>query len=166
MTSPNMVGSYQSGLVPVAGLSIALLMGCGDSSPSKSKARSSAVTVPIISGDELASKVEQSCRPVVVEVGVPMGCFRCNDMRPQYDQLADTFSEEINFFRVDFNASANIASQYGATICPSYVVFSNGEPVACYRYPTSMDLLASKLGESVHAFTSSAPSSSDQEDAL
>lgn len=119
----------------------------------------------MISGDELASKVEKSIRPVVVEFGVPMGCFRCNDMRPQYDQLADTFSEEVSFFRVDFNASANIASKYGATICPSYVVFSNGEPVACYRYPTSMDLLANKLGESVPVFTNSTPSSSDQEGA-
>ncbi|MCA9109685.1 MAG: hypothetical protein KDA52_07045 [Planctomycetaceae bacterium] len=165
MTSPNMVGSYQSRLVSVAGISISLLMGCSDPSPSKSKARSSAVTVPIISGDELASKVEQSRRPVVVEFGVPIGCFRCNDMRAQYDQLADTFSEEISFFRVDFNASANIASKYGATICPSYVVFSSGKPVDCYRYPTSMDLLASKLGKSVPVFTSSAPSSLDQESA-
>lgn len=146
-------------LVSVAGLAFVLLTGCGDNAPVKSSPRSSAVTIPIISGDDLISQVAQDTRPMVVEFGVPMGCYRCNDMRPEFDRLARMFSAEISFVRVDFNASAPLASKYGATVCPSYVVFSGGERVACYQYPTSADLLGSELGKLIGPLPSSATES-------
>ena len=137
-------------LVAVVGLGITLLRGCGESSLPQSQSRPAGASVPVISADELESVVKQSTRPVVVEFGVPMGCFRCNDMRPRFDQLAENYSEEARFIRVDFNAAGQLATKYGATVCPSYVVFSNGESVACRTYPTSVDLVASDLDRLAH----------------
>lgn len=99
-----------------------------------------------ISGDDLAAAVSESPVPVVVEFSVPVGCFRCNDTRPQFERLAGSFADRAKFVRVDFNQSSALAASLGATVCPSYVLFDrDGVPAACIRYPTSGDLIAAEI---------------------
>lgn len=99
-----------------------------------------------ISGNDLAAVVSESSVPVVVEFSIPVGCFRCNDTRPQFERLAGTFDDRARFVRVDFNQSSALAASLGATVCPSYVVFDrHGVPAACLRYPTSGDLIAAEI---------------------
>ena len=147
-----------------AGVCIALLAGCAEA-PSRldSRAPRSAETIRTIAAGELERTVKDSRRPVVVEFGVGAGCFRCNDMRPHYEQLAETFAEGVQFVRVDINAASAAASKYGATVCPSYVVFAHGDPVACCRYPTSADLLEREIEQALRAIPDADPTTSEPE---
>ena len=66
-------------------------------------------------------------------------------MRPQVAHLADEFDGQTKVVRVDFNAHRQLAAQYGADICPTYVLFNDGKPVVTRCYPTSADLLAADI---------------------
>jgi len=59
-------------------------------------------------------------------------------------------------FGVDFNANASLVAQLGGTICPTYVLFQNGEPVLTRSYPISMDLLEGEVARLTVGQTSNA----------
>ncbi|MBB76909.1 MAG: hypothetical protein CMJ75_20585 [Planctomycetaceae bacterium] len=105
---------------------------------------------PIVSSTELKSLVQQSDRPLLVEFGVNDGCFRCDRMKPAIARLVQRFEGRADVVRVDFNANRQSAAQYGATICPSYIVFNRKTIVSTRSFPTSTDLVAIDL-ESVMA---------------
>lgn len=164
MTSCMNTRSSLQRLMSAAGFCLALLAGCAETtSRLDSRTRGSDRTIPTITSDELEQTVEHSDRPVVVEFGVPAGCYRCNDMRPHYDRLAETFSDGVHFVRVDFNTASHVASKFGATVCPSYVVFAHGNPVACCQYPTSADILAREIEQAAHEIAEPAQFASEVE---
>lgn len=164
MTSCMNTRSSLQRLTAAAGFCLALLAGCAES-PSRldSRTRGSDRTIPTITSDELEQTVEHSDRPVVVEFGVGAGCYRCNDMRPHYERLAETFSDGVYFVRVDFNTASHVASKFGATVCPSYVVFARGDPVACCQYPTSADLLTREIEHALRPIRNSDESTAEPE---
>lgn len=101
--------------------------------------------LPVVSGTELKSLLARSEHPVLVEFGVSFGCFRCDQMQPQMPLLAQRFEDRLDVIRVDFNTNRQLASQFGATICPSYVLFDDSRVVAARSFPTSADLIASDV---------------------
>ena len=109
------------------------------------KGTANLVDVPVISGAELETLIRQSSQPVLVEFGVDFACHRCDQMKPQIIQLAQQFEGQAKIVRVDFNANHQTAIRYGATICPSYVIFDKTRPVRTRGFPTSADLLSLDL---------------------
>ena len=101
--------------------------------------------VPAVMASEFSELTQSSEKPVLVEFSVTSGCFRCDAMRSQLQQLADDVKDQVQIVRMDFNANQSLAESLGATVCPSYVLFANGQPAWVQNYPTSSDLLSSRL---------------------
>ena len=101
--------------------------------------------LPVVSGEELDSLIRHSKLPVLVEFGVHFGCVRCDQMQSEMIYLAQQYEGQATVVRVDFNAHRQTAVRYGATICPSYVVFDRSHAVRTRSFPTSADLLATDL---------------------
>lgn len=102
--------------------------------------------LPVVSASDLEMRVQRSERPLLVEFGVNFGCNRCDQMRPEMTRLARELEGRADVVRVDFNANRQLTAQFGATICPSYVLFHQGQVVAKRSFPMSADLLAADLG--------------------
>ena len=125
---------------------LTLLSGCSESkSTKKASTRNLAPPVPVVDASELKELVKSSKEPVLVEFSVMTGCFRCNDMRPQVQQLLGNLEGRAEVVRLDFHSNQALAASLGATVCPSYVFFSNGKPLWTQNYPTSGGLLSNKV---------------------
>lgn len=121
--------------------------------------------IPVVSRAELHELVQQKDELVLVEFGVNFGCVRCDDMRPQIARLADEFENRAKVVRVDFDANRQLAAQFGADICPSYVLFRDGELVVTRSHPISADLIAADLDAAVRRQDHSTPTVSESGDA-
>ena len=115
--------------------------------------------LPYISSAELKAAMAEQERPILVEFCVPVGCFRCDEMRPQINQLALDKSDSIEVVRVNLNHERALAIGLGVKVCPTYIAFDNGQPVFSIAYPTSADLIASDLDRMVVASTTVGPAS-------
>ncbi|MEM7454863.1 MAG: thioredoxin domain-containing protein [Planctomycetota bacterium] len=101
--------------------------------------------LPEVSGAELASYVADSQRPVLVEFGVDYNCGRCESMKPDVLQLAEKYKTGASVVRVNFTANVDLVTELGGNVCPTYVLYNQGEPVMVRSHPTSYDLLESDL---------------------
>lgn len=99
--------------------------------------------------DELRKLVETSQRPVLVEFSVLSGCYRCDDMRSPIRQKAAELQQQADVVRVDFNLNQTLAQEVGATVCPSYVVYSGGQVASVRMWPTSADFVADDVRAAV-----------------
>ena len=127
---------------------VSVVAGCDSKSVRLSthdRGDSSESYLSVISGAEFETQVRRSERPVLVEFGVNFGCDRCDQMRPEMVRLAREFEGLADVVRIDFNSNRQLAAQFGATICPSYVLFDHGQVVTQGSFPTSADVLASDL---------------------
>ena len=125
------------------------LVGC-DTSPTSGPMtaidyRAGEQALPVVSGAELDSLIRHSKLPVLVEFVVDFGCPRCDQMKSEMAHLAQQYEGQATVVRVDFNAHRQTAVRYGATICPSYVVFDRSHAVRTRSFPTSADLLSTDL---------------------
>ena len=135
-------------IVLAALLAVSLVGGCGpNTSPpiSLDRVNNSESDLPVVSGAELETRVQRSECPLLVEFGVDFGCYRCDQMRHEMTSLAREFEGRADVLRVDFNRNRRLAASFGATICPSYVLFDQGQVVTKRSFPTSADLLAADL---------------------
>ena len=71
-------------------------------------------------------------------------------MREPIDRLASDRREGLKVRRVNLNRYPQLLWEFGVTGCPSYVAFRDGKEVFRAAYPTSADLIASGLDESLH----------------
>lgn len=101
--------------------------------------------LPVVRGTELEAYVAKSGKPVLVEFGVDFNCPRCQQVKSDVVQLGDRLAEQVDVVRVDFNANASLVFQLGGTICPTYVLFKDGNPVLTRSFPVSMDLLEGEV---------------------
>lgn len=129
-------------LIGVAAMT--LLVGCQDTATPHIEATIES-SVPYITAAELAEKMAEEDRVLLVEFCVPLGCFRCEEMQNQIDQLASDMQDRVFVCRVNLNSEHALASQLGVTVCPSYIVFEKGREVFRVAYPTSGDLIAAQL---------------------
>ena len=102
-------------------------------------------SLPVVRGSELSAFVENSDLPVLVEFGVDYQCERCARMRSDIVDLGQRFEGRVNVVRVDYNANVQMVAELGGTICPTYVFFKDGKPVQTESFPTSADMLQSRL---------------------
>ncbi|APZ94876.1 thioredoxin domain-containing protein [Fuerstiella marisgermanici] len=99
--------------------------------------------------DELRELVDTSERPVLVEFSVLSGCYRCDDMRSPIRQKAAELQQQADVVRIDFNLNHTLAQNVGATVCPSYVVYSEGKVASVRTWPTSADFVAEDVRAAV-----------------
>lgn len=102
-------------------------------------------SLPIVRGSELRDYVAASELPVLVEFGVDYQCERCRQMKQSIVELGDKFEGRASIVRVDFNQNAGLVSQFGGTVCPTYVFFQGGKVVKTESFPVSTDILESQL---------------------
>ncbi|HWL07433.1 MAG TPA: thioredoxin family protein [Planctomicrobium sp.] len=103
--------------------------------------------VPVVDAHEFNELIENSPEPILVEFSVLAGCFRCNDMRPQLQQLASDYKDRIQVVRMDFHLNQKLVASLGATVCPSYVLISNRLPRWVQNDPTSGGLLSNRISD-------------------
>ena len=106
-------------------------------------------SVSYITAEEFTATVAGEGDVVLVEFCVPIGCFRCDQMREQIDRLASNERERLTIRRVNLNQQPALARQLGVSVCPSYIAFRHGEEVFRVAYPTSSDLIVAGLNESL-----------------
>ena len=129
------------------GVLLLALLGCKAEPAARPPYEVEPLPTPVVTVAEMQELVATSDQPVVVEFGVDFGCVRCDDMRRQVAELSRELEGTASVVRVDFNANRQLASEYGANICPSYVIFDQGKAVATRSYPTSADMIRIALPE-------------------
>ena len=101
--------------------------------------------IPYVTSADLSGKLTAEKGLVLVEFCVPAGCFRCDRMRPQVDELADSRSEQTDVYRVNLTSERAFAQQVGIDMCPTYIAYVDGREVFRTAFPTSGDMIASEL---------------------
>ena len=122
----------------------AFIAGCSQPPPPAPEQISAS---PYISLQEFHSLLAESSQPVLVEFGVEIGCFRCDELRPQIERLAEQYSDRAVVRRINLNQARKLAAQLGVTVCPTYIAFVDGDERFRASYPTSGDLLAAQLAD-------------------
>jgi thioredoxin-like negative regulator of GroEL len=129
----------------IAGAIVCTASGCTPSANSVSNSSVEQVSLPVVNGSRLTSYVNESDLPVLVEFGVDYNCSRCQQVKSGVVALSERMDLRVDVIRVDFNANAGLVAQLGGTICPTYVLFSGGEPVLTRSFPVSLDLIESEI---------------------
>ncbi len=102
-------------------------------------------SLPVVRGSQLNTYLQGSESPVLVEFGVDFNCPRCAQTKSDAVRLREALEGNVDVIRVDFNANAQMVAQLGGTVCPTYVLFDQGEPVITRSFPVSMDILESEI---------------------
>jgi len=129
-------------------IAVFLASGCQDATRSQSDAPA-VESVSYVTADEFAATVAAEGDVVLVEFCVPVGCFRCDELREQIDRLASDKRDRLTVRRVNLNQQPALAKQLGVAVCPSYIAFRGGEEVFRAAYPTSADLIVAGLDASL-----------------
>lgn len=121
-------------LLVFAFLIIGLHVGCAPRSSPTARSADAPELTTLASAEvaQLANSVDQ---PVIVEFSVLHGCDRCARMRPQVRQLASEQAAQVSIKRADFVTNQPLLQSLGATICPSYVLFTPGSPPQIHLSP-------------------------------
>ena len=114
-----------------------------------------------VNRDELQQLISSSERPVLVEFSVLSGCYRCDDMRSPIRRKATELQQQADVVRIDFNLNQKLAREVGATVCPSYVVYSQGQVASVRTWPTSPDFVADDVQLAVAALKSDSAASAE-----
>ena len=76
--------------------------------------------------DQMVLKAE---KPVLVDFWATW-CKPCLMVAPIIDELAEEYSDKINFVKVDVDNNPKIATNYGIRSIPTLLIFKNGAPVS------------------------------------
>lgn len=101
--------------------------------------------VPYIDGIEVQRLVKKTEQPMLLEFCVPVGCFRCDEMCPSINNLAQDEADRLTVRRININTNRQLAAQWGVRSCPTYVVVANGQEVGRAEFPTSADLISAMI---------------------
>lgn len=135
---------------PAAAIVASPMVGCSQSPPPIAIRPAAAGYVAAVDFKQL---LNSSAEPILVEFGVETGCARCDELRPQVERLADQFSGRAKVRRINLNAERALVTQLGVTICPTYIAYVDGPEAFRISYPTSADLIASQLDDSINALS-------------
>jgi thioredoxin 1 len=67
-------------------------------------------------------------RPVVVEFGASW-CGPCKTLEPVLVELAEDYTDQVDFFTVDVDQNPNLAMDFGVMSVPTLILFRRGQPV-------------------------------------
>jgi thioredoxin 1 len=136
------MNDVKAALCLVVSTFVCVIGGCADSTaPVVVKLAAS----PYVTVDELQSLLDGSTEVVLVEFGVEIGCYRCDELRPQIEQLAEQFAGRATVRRINLHRERPLAAQLGVAVCPTYVAFVAGREAFRTTYPTSGDLIKAQL---------------------
>lgn len=140
-------------------LSHVLLAGCAppeSTQPAPSVAQLPGV-LPQITAARFPDEVLDWTQPVLVEVGVDSGCYLCQTMKPRIADVVRQFAGQAKVVRVDFRSEAALVQQLGVKMCPTYLVFDNGQVVDSIVGETPTPMLSAKLASAVDRSKSRLP---------
>lgn len=147
--------SQPAPVVPILMLCVLMLcFGCTEDAPptvplvlSSAQSHDDPVDIPEVSRRDLQTLIASNRRPLLVEFSVLSGCYRCDEMRSPIRRKVTSIQEYADVVRIDFNLNRSLAQEVGATVCPSYVVYSEGRVVSVRTWPTSADFVADDVFE-------------------
>ena len=122
-----------------------LITGCYSNIESKTGAQEPKTTLPTLSGDQLFDYLSRSDSPVLVEFGVDYNCPRCADNQSKVINLQKSLDGTVKVIRIDYNLNLALVNELGGTICPTYVLFNDRQPILTRSYPFSVDLIESEI---------------------
>jgi thioredoxin 1 len=67
-------------------------------------------------------------RPLLVDFSATW-CGPCRMMAPAVEALAETYRDRLDVAVVDIDASPDLASRFGVTAVPTFLVFKDGQVV-------------------------------------
>jgi thioredoxin 1 len=77
---------------------------------------------------KFAETIKNSKVPVIIDYSAQW-CGPCRMMAPIFERLANDFSGKIIFGKVDIDEEQGIASAFGVTAVPTFIIFKDGKPV-------------------------------------
>ena len=81
-----------------------------------------------IKSDEFKREVLQSNKPALIDFWAEW-CAPCKKMEPVIAQLNEQFGNYINFFKLNVDENAAVATEYSIRSIPTLFLFKNGEVV-------------------------------------
>lgn len=100
-----------------------------------------ATNVEEVEASEVYKLINQDKRPLLVELSVTSGCFRCNELNAPMRLQTAEIKRYADVVRVNYNKNPKLVNAIGATVCPSYAVFSGGGLKSIRSWPTSASLV-------------------------
>lgn len=74
-------------------------------------------------------------------------CGPCKMLAPVFQEVANDFEGKADFYKIDIDASLDIARQFSVSTVPTVIVFRNGEPIERLVGFMPKENLASKIKE-------------------
>lgn len=91
--------------------------------------RISMASLQDVTEKDFQSEVLDSDKPVLVDFWAPW-CGPCKIVSPIVEELAEEYSSDMSFTKLNVDDAPNIALKYQVMSIPTLIVFQNGEPVA------------------------------------
>ncbi|OQA53212.1 MAG: Thioredoxin [candidate division WS2 bacterium ADurb.Bin280] len=98
----------------------------------------------IISESDFEEKVIKSEKPVLVDFFASW-CGPCQMMSPVIDELASEMEKDAGVYKVDVDASGNLANKYQIMSIPTILIFKGGKVVKQFNGVTSKEDLEKEL---------------------
>lgn len=97
-----------------------------------------------IDSSEFEKKVIKSEKPVLVDFFASW-CGPCQMMSPVIDELAEELEGEAGIYKVDVDASSDLANQYQVMSIPTILIFKDGKVLKQFNGVTPKEDLESAL---------------------
>jgi len=94
---------------------------------------------------ELMQLVSTTQEPILVEFGVDFNCPRCDQMAPVLNDLGQRFGDQVKIVRSNYDRSSSLQVRLGLNVCPSYLIYLDGNLVDRHDGPAMLPILSSKL---------------------
>ena len=82
-----------------------------------------------INDADFDEKVLKAKNPVLVDFWATW-CRPCLMVAPIVDELAETYSGKVDFFKLDVDQNPKTAATYSVMSIPTILIFKNGKPVS------------------------------------
>ena len=96
--------------------------------------------------ENFESEVLKSDKKVLVDFWATW-CGPCKMLAPVFQEVANEFEGKADFYKIDIDASLDIARQFSVSTVPTVIIFRNGEPIERLVGFMPKENLASKIKE-------------------
>ena len=112
----------------------------------KNKVKENDNMAQVISSEEFNNLVQNTEGIAVVDFFATW-CGPCKMLAPVFQEVANDFEGKADFYKIDIDASLDIARQFSVSTVPTVIVFRNGEPIERLVGFMPKENLASKIRE-------------------